>query len=427
MSSNISIQACGLSKAYQLGQFGANTVKESIVRFFSKSLRSGVNVDSDKNPNLFWALRDVNLEVSRGEVIGIIGHNGAGKSTLLKLLSRITEPTQGEAVLYGSVASLLEVGTGFHPELTGRENVYLNGTILGLKRWEIARQFDEIVEFADIERFIDTPVKRYSSGMYVRLAFAVAAHLNPDIMIIDEVLAVGDAGFQKKCIDKMENVAHQGRTVLFVSHNMDAIKLLTKRCLVLEKGRITYEGDSVSAVAHYLGSSAVLNGGYVRITDEHRRNVTKETNREILLRGITLSNLKTHQIKDCYVEGEPISVDLELDFRVPMKRVEIVLQIYRHDGLLVTSLLTGEMDVSVPNGKHRIKSTLINPAIASGKYKFSVYILSGSRKAQDYIPDAISFSIQLDPNRRYETREISGLYNDVLRQEKKWGRLTKID
>ncbi len=200
----------------------------------------------------FWAIQNVSFEVRPGEVVGIIGRNGAGKSTLLKILSRITEPTVGRVRLYGRVASLLEVGTGFHPELTGRENIFLNGAILGMSRGEITRKFDEIVAFAEIEKFLDTPVKRYSSGMYVRLAFAVAAHLEPEILVVDEVLAVGDASFQKKCLGKMGEVASGGRTVLFVSHNMEAVRRLTHRCLLLKAGHLEAEGLSQGIVDHYM-------------------------------------------------------------------------------------------------------------------------------------------------------------------------------
>jgi len=202
----------------------------------------------------FWALKDVSFEVKQGDVIGIIGRNGAGKSTLLKILSRITEPTEGRIRIKGRVASLLEVGTGFHPELTGRENIYLNGSILGMSRAEIKAKFDEIVAFAEVERFLDTPVKRYSSGMYVRLAFAVAAHLEPEILIVDEVLAVGDTEFQKKCLGKMEDVSHSGRTVIFVSHNMSAVTSLTRKCALLEAGNCVFFGETQDAVGKYLGS-----------------------------------------------------------------------------------------------------------------------------------------------------------------------------
>src|SRR5215469_5191890 len=205
----------------------------------------------------FWALKDISFEVEQGEVLGIIGRNGAGKSTLLKILSRITEPTRGRALLRGRVASLLEVGTGFHPELTGRENIDLNGAILGMRRAEIRRKFDEIVAFAQVEKFLDMPVKRYSSGMYVRLAFAVAAHLEPDILVVDEVLAVGDIAFQRKCLGKMGEVAGEGRTVLFVSHSMPAIKSLCSRALLLEGGKLVIDSDPDTAIAAYLRSDEI--------------------------------------------------------------------------------------------------------------------------------------------------------------------------
>lgn len=245
-----------LGKAYTLGlrEEKYPTFREALVGAARAPLRRFRQLSNrGKEEEKFWALKDVSFEVQRGEVVGIIGRNGAGKSTLLKVLSRITEPTTGRAILRGRVASLLEVGTGFHPELTGRENVYLNGSILGMKKTEIDRKFDEIVAFAEVEKFLDTPVKRYSSGMYVRLAFAVAAHLEPEILIVDEVLAVGDAQFQKKCLGKMHDVADQeGRTVLFVSHNMGAIHLLCQRGLVLANGTVAVNGNASDAVAGYM-------------------------------------------------------------------------------------------------------------------------------------------------------------------------------
>ena len=214
-----------------------------------KALGSELKADSS-----IWALRDISFDVAKGQVLGVIGRNGAGKSTLLKILSRITEPTEGQAEVRGRVGSLLEVGTGFHPELTGRENIYLNGAILGMKRTEIERKFDEIVAFSEVEKFIDTPVKRYSSGMYLRLAFAVAAHMEPEVLVVDEVLAVGDAEFQRKCMGKMSDVAQAGRTVLFVGHNMSAILRLTEETIVLEKGRLVLRAPSATAVDYYLSS-----------------------------------------------------------------------------------------------------------------------------------------------------------------------------
>src|SRR5574337_489844 len=243
---NIALSVENFGKAYQIAHQANGsrpkyrTLREDLIdlpkRFFSR-------LSGQSSSEEFWARRDVSFEVKQGEVVGIIGRNGAGKSTLLTILSRVTEPTTGRAEIYGRVGSLLEVGTGFHPELTGRENIYLSGAILGMKKAEIERKFDEIVAFAEIEKFIDTPVKRYSSGMYVRLAFAVAAHLDPEILLVDEVLSVGDAAFQKKCLGTMENVAQEGRTVLFVSHNMAAVRSLCSRAVVLSEGRTMFSGQ----------------------------------------------------------------------------------------------------------------------------------------------------------------------------------------
>ncbi len=254
MASNYAISADGLGKAYRLGasQQKYATIREAVMRAAVAPLKRIASLGKPSAREEFWALRKVSFDILPGEVLGIVGRNGAGKSTLLKLLSRVTEPTEGTATIRGRVGSLLEVGTGFHPELTGRENVYLNGAILGMRRSEIVRKFDEIVAFAEIDRFIDTPVKRYSSGMYLRLAFAVAAHLEPEVLVVDEVLAVGDAAFQKKCIGKMENVAGEGRTILFVSHNLAAVTSLCSRALLLEKGEVKLAASPADVVATYL-------------------------------------------------------------------------------------------------------------------------------------------------------------------------------
>ena len=253
--SDVVIRIENLGKKYRIQhqQRERYTALRDVIAHRAKSLfrnlQSPISIPQSEED--FWALKDVSFEIKQGEVVGIIGRNGAGKSTLLKILSRITEPTTGRVSIKGRIASLLEVGTGFHPELTGRENVYLNGAILGMSRVEVARKFDEIVDFAEIEKFLDTPVKRYSSGMYMRLAFAVAAHLEPEILVVDEVLAVGDAEFQKKCLGKMSEVAHGGRTILFVSHNMAAIKSLTTRGLLLQKGALVFDGVSGAAIEQY--------------------------------------------------------------------------------------------------------------------------------------------------------------------------------
>jgi lipopolysaccharide transport system ATP-binding protein len=251
--SDLAIRAEGLSKRYRLGSRERyRTLRDTLTETLTAPFRRSKS--SNETNEEFWALKDVSFEVKHGEVIGIVGRNGAGKSTLLKILSRITEPTQGQAEMHGRVASLLEVGTGFHPELSGRDNIYLNGAILGMKKAEIRRNFDEIVAFAEVEQFIDTPVKHYSSGMYVRLAFAVAAHLEPEILIVDEVLAVGDHQFQAKCISKMNEVGKSGRTVFFVSHSMSSIQRLCGRVLVLSGGCVLADTDVMSGIAEYLSS-----------------------------------------------------------------------------------------------------------------------------------------------------------------------------
>ena len=261
MSKEVVIKAENISKQYRLGQVGTGTLSHDLKRWWALArgkedpyLKIGVVNDRTKNiqSDYAWALKDINFEINKGDTLGIIGKNGAGKSTLLKLLSRVTSPTTGQIKVKGRIASLLEVGTGFHPELTGRENIFLNGAILGMTKKEILRKFDEIVDFAGVQMYIDTPVKRYSSGMYVRLAFGVAAHLEPEILIVDEVLAVGDAEFQKKCLGKMSDVASHGRTIIFVSHNMQAVQSLCKTAIYLKSGNIVDVGDTDKVINNYL-------------------------------------------------------------------------------------------------------------------------------------------------------------------------------
>jgi lipopolysaccharide transport system ATP-binding protein len=271
--SDLAIRVSDLGKQYRIGaspeRYG--TLRDSIMGMLKapiRRIRQGFLPTADDEQNIIWALKEVSFDVKQGQVLGVIGRNGAGKSTLLKILSRVTEPTAGEVEIRGRVGSLLEVGTGFHPELTGRENTYLNGAILGMRRTEIDRKFDEIVDFSGVDKFIDTPVKRYSSGMYLRLAFAVAAHLEPEILVVDEVLAVGDAEFQRKCLGKMSDVAQEGRTVLFVSHNMSAILRLTEETIVLERGRLEMRAPTTQAVDHYMSSGFAETGERVWLADE---------------------------------------------------------------------------------------------------------------------------------------------------------------
>jgi lipopolysaccharide transport system ATP-binding protein len=274
--SDIAIRAENIGKRYQIGarEEAYKTLRNSLTDVLAAPFRRVTRLVRRNSPartsSSFWALTGISFEVKRGGVVGIIGRNGAGKSTLLKVLSRITEPTEGQVEIHGRVGSLLEVGTGFHPELTGRENIYLNGAILGMKRAEIERKFDEIVSFADISKFIETPVKHFSSGMYLRLAFAVAAHLDPEILLIDEVLAVGDAAFQKKCLGKMSEVAKRGRTVMFVSHNMAAVSALCESAILVERGRITHIGKPDEVINRYLGD--VGSNARVPLSEREDRN-----------------------------------------------------------------------------------------------------------------------------------------------------------
>jgi lipopolysaccharide transport system ATP-binding protein len=273
--SEIAIKVEGLGKSYRLGREVAPP--KSFTELLKKSISSPFNwllsqTSKQNEEDLFWALKDINFTINRGEVVGFIGHNGAGKSTLLKILSRITDPSTGYAEVYGRLAALLEVGTGMHPELTGRENIYMNGTVLGMKKREIDTKFDEIVDFAGVNKFLDTPVKHYSSGMRVRLGFAIAAHLEPDILVVDEVLAVGDASFQEKCISKMKNVASGGRTVLFVSHNLAAVENLCSKSILLSRGSIVYEGDTNSVISKYLDGLQVTRGIPIKSRTDRRGN-----------------------------------------------------------------------------------------------------------------------------------------------------------
>ena len=327
----------------------------------------------------FWALKDVSFEIKQGEVVGIIGRNGAGKSTLLKILSRITEPTTGRITLYGRVASLLEVGTGFHPELTGRENIYLNGAILGMTRLEIKAKFDEIVAFAEIERFLDTPVKRYSSGMYVRLAFAVAAHLEPEILVVDEVLAVGDAQFQKKCLGKMQDVAKGGRTVLFVSHNMAAVQALCSRVIVMKQGTPVFDGPTLLGTQNYLASSS----GGATVT-----------------RAAKASGEPTITYAALATTGTQAEPEIETTLTITTSRpCTVSLELRLHDqlgipcGLASQGLLNPEQMLQLRLGENRYRCRFPATHLARGNYQLTLQIAIPLVTILDIIDGGLEFQV----------------------------------
>ena len=327
--SSTAIRVENLGKQYRIGEQLStyNTLRETL----SERLKIGKWREHDRRllPDTIWALRGLNFEVNQGQVIGVVGRNGAGKSTLLKILSRVTEPTEGIAEIHGRVGSLLEVGTGFHPELTGRENIYLNGAILGMKKAEIESNFDEIVAFSEVEKFIDTPVKRYSSGMYLRLAFAVAAHLEPEILVVDEVLAVGDAEFQRKCLGKMSDVAKEGRTVMFVSHNMSAILRLTEETLVINKGRLLLRAPTQEAVDFYLSRGLTQIGQRIWLPDEVPQHAAPF--RPIALR---LLDNKGNVVETVRLV-EPFTIEVEYEVGKTMKGLRVGIYIITSRGEFV--------------------------------------------------------------------------------------------
>lgn len=341
--SNTVIDIQNLSKKYVIRQ-----KQSSIQASFREDITAGIrnlgkrlinpfdNQNAQYTKEDFWALKDISLQIQQGERVGIIGRNGAGKSTLLKILSRITTPTEGQAVLKGRVASLLEVGTGFHSELTGRENIFLNGSILGMSHQEIRRKFDEIVAFAEIEQFLDTPVKRYSSGMYVRLAFAIAAHLEPEILIVDEVLAVGDIEFQKKCMGKMEKIGEEGRTVLFVSHNTASITRLCDSCVFLEQGKLISQGPTQSVIRDYLASN--LAGGNEYLLPE-------APEQEMALRKVIL-NPEAKQATTDIRYDESFTIRIEYDINKPIENATVWLALQTIDGIVAFVTADYDMDPS---------------------------------------------------------------------------------
>ena len=376
------IEVENLSKRYRLGQFNAQTMREEVEQLFARFRNGGAARDgklADERSE-FWALKDISFSVQCGEVLGIIGRNGAGKSTLLKILSRITEPTSGTAYIRGRVASLLEVGTGFHPELTGRENIYLNGAILGMTRAEIRTKFEEIVAFAEIEKFLDTPVKRYSSGMYVRLAFAVAAHLEPEILIVDEVLAVGDSEFQKKCLGKMNDISvREGRTVLFVSHNMSVVASLCQSAIWLDKGTIVRRGIAREVIRDYLALHAPNRQHLLNLEHFPR---TCGDGRLRLLSLEWLSDLPLQH-------GHSVRGRIQFRTNSPLQEVTVGIGFSNFEGC---RLLTYETDFQegyrpslIKPGKYAVEFDIDCLPLAPDNYYLDIGCRSGDFYALDYI------------------------------------------
>ena len=391
---SVAIKAENISKAYQIGEFSTGTITKDIDRWW-KLLRGKedpylmIGETNDRSTkgdsNIVWSLKDINFEINQGDAVGIIGKNGAGKSTLLKVLSRVTTPTTGNIKVKGRIASLLEVGTGFHPELTGRENIYLNGAILGMRKHEIKKHFDAIVDFSGVERYIDTPVKRYSSGMYVRLAFAVAAHLESEILIVDEVLAVGDAEFQKKCLGKMGDVSkNEGRTILFVSHNMAAVKTLCDKGVVLQNGKVLFTGSSSHAVSNYLKGDAEV---------ENERNFGVHYDKpEFKLNRISLHNTN-HTCEDPLLENKEIELETDIFIKTSdADRYHITYHLYSETGEALFSFFSSSV-AQLREGANKLICKFPESFFQSGTYYLSFYFVIDKRMSTFSEKDIMRFTV----------------------------------
>ena len=392
---DLAIKIENISKLYRLGQVGTGSLQQDIKKWWWKTMGKGdpffkvgeVNDRTSKGKSDYvWALKDINFDVKQGEVLGIIGRNGAGKSTLLKILSKTTSPTSGIIKVNGRIASLLEVGTGFHPELTGKENIFLNGAILGMTKKEIRSKFDEIVNFSGVERYIDTPVKRYSSGMYVRLAFAVAAHLEPDILIVDEVLAVGDAEFQKKCLGKMKDVSvNDGRTVLFVSHNIAAIKTLCTQGVVLQNGTVSYSGNTLDAVEYYQKLTNIIS------SIDHKGDIESAPGNQ----NIKILKFNTQPIKGNYLTISS-GVEFELTFYNYKTEInlDVIFELKNSDE--ITIFHTGELVTTNKNsrrGIYKVKGQIEENLLNAGTYTFNLIFSENQRYKLYSQNEVIQFEI----------------------------------
>ena len=396
---DIAIKIEHVSKEYRLGTIGGGTLRGDLQSWWAKVrhkedpnslVGTGVSIHAGDR---FLALNDVSFEVQKGEALGIIGHNGAGKSTLLKLLSRVTAPTTGKISYNGRIASMLEVGTGFHPELTGRENVYMNGAILGMTKAEITKKFDQIVEFAEMEKFIDTPVKRYSSGMYVKLAFAVAAHLDSEIMVMDEVLAVGDMKFQQKCLGKMGDAASsEGRTVLYVSHNMNTIRQLCTRCIVLDHGMVVFDGDPEAAIGVYMEKNSEMS----IVNDCSEPRTSRDIDLRLHIDQVIFDNKVDIPV---YKQGERIVFRIQYSAKVKTDNIAFRIVLQTPDKIRV-GLATTKPHIYAEEGKNEIMLGMDVGWLAPGKYNCSMVIYSvneyGTERVHDRIEIACTFEKVLE-------------------------------
>jgi lipopolysaccharide transport system ATP-binding protein len=392
---SFAIKVENLSKAYQLGTIGTGTLGNDLKRWYALArgkedpfLKIGETNDRSVKgeSGVVWSLKDINFEIEQGDAVGIIGKNGAGKSTLLKILSRVTGPTTGKVTGNGRVASLLEVGTGFHPELTGKDNIYLNGAILGMRKKEITRKFDEIVDFAGVERYIDTPVKRYSSGMYVRLAFAVAAYLESEILVVDEVLAVGDAEFQKKCLGKMGEVQKgEGRTILFVSHSMAAVKTLCHRGIVLENGLMKFTGDAPGAVTYYLKGDHETNN-FKLFGDDYENDLFK-------LKEISL-HPKNETNETPLNEYQEIELDTKIFIKSMPERLHVTFVLNSEQGEPIFTVSHIQSGVHLQPGDNHLVCTLPKGFLNIGSYYLSLYVIRDARDTVFVEKDIMSFDVQ---------------------------------
>jgi lipopolysaccharide transport system ATP-binding protein len=395
--SDIAIRCEQIAKQYQIGERESyKALRDVITEAFSapfRRLRSALHgsANGNKDRAYIWALQDVSFEIKRGEVVGLIGRNGAGKSTLLKVLSRITEPTRGHAEIWGRVGSLLEVGTGFHPELTGRENIFLNGAILGMKKSEISRKFDEIVAFSEVDKFIDTPVKRYSSGMYVRLAFAVAAHMETEILMVDEVLAVGDTQFQKKCLGKMGDVARHGRTVLLVSHNMAAVHSLCSRAILFDQGRDVYDGNPLEVTRRYL--SGLETHTNLSVIDLRAPHIVR-SGKSVIFSAMRLKN-SGGMNTTAYLPGDDLVVEFDLDSPAPILDPIIFMSVDDSLGHRVFTVGSQYSQIGLPTLDHltTIVCTIPDLSLQPGRYSLSICVGTNYEWSLDLLVNVATFDV----------------------------------